>query len=109
MSTGVDGRRRRERRTTGEPADETPPAHGPAERISGGATRDREQPCVGGGVATVGAEGADGPQVGVLGDVVGEVPPHHVGAQAPHLGLGTADERSERDTVSVTGRERRPR
>lgn len=49
------------------------------------------------------AQRAQGPQIGLLGEVVGCLGRHEVPAEAPHLCLGLANETGEGDIVSLGG------
>ena len=73
-------------------------AHG----VDPGAARDGEEPRAGGGAAGEAWEGAEGAQVGLLGEVVGGVVSCEVGEEAPDVVLGGGDEVGEGSFVAPT-------
>lgn len=70
---------------------------------------DGQQPRAGARLPPKARQGAQGAHVGLLGEVVSQVGPTEVGAQAPYVAVGGPGESSEGDGVAVTRRQRQHR
>ena len=84
---------------------QAPPAAQVTDRVGAGSAGDRQQPGTGAGVTPEGRQGPVGPQVDLLGDVVGQVPADQLRAEAPDLTLAPLDPGGEGELVAVLGGE----
>ena len=80
-----------------------------ADGLGAGAAGDGQQPGPGAGLATPAGQGGPGPQVDLLGQVVGGLAIDQVGAQPPDLGLAAPNERRQREAVATLGGPQQPR